>query len=147
KRDSVGLGRVPGKNEILLTGECRSDSTEPISVTVHDPPMFAGRVLAETLRANGVRVSGTAVRDRTARQQFLKGQAGLKLVAELQTPLVPVILARCNKDSMNQYAECLCKRLGFAVSGQSGSWANGTAAVAGFMKKIDVDASQFHMLD
>jgi D-alanyl-D-alanine carboxypeptidase/D-alanyl-D-alanine-endopeptidase (penicillin-binding protein 4) len=43
------------------------------------------------------------------------------------------VLARANKDSMNLYAEALCKRLGYETTHESGSWANGTAAVRKFL--------------
>ena len=63
-----------------------------------------------------------------------------------ETPLSQV-LGRANKDSINLYAECLCKRLGFAVTHQSGSWENGTAAVGAFLQKAGVDESEFHLDD
>ncbi len=47
---------------------------------------------------------------------------------------------------MNLYAECLCKRLGFAKFGQ-GTWAAGTAAVGGFLKSLEIPSSQFSLTD
>jgi D-alanyl-D-alanine carboxypeptidase/D-alanyl-D-alanine-endopeptidase (penicillin-binding protein 4) len=49
---------------------------------------------------------------------------------------------------MNLYAEALGKRTGFAASGgQSGSWANGTAAVGAFLQKAGVPETEFHLDD
>jgi D-alanyl-D-alanine carboxypeptidase/D-alanyl-D-alanine-endopeptidase (penicillin-binding protein 4) len=144
--DEVALGRVPGKNEIVLSGQAAHNSIEPICVTVHDPAMYAATVLSETLASEGISVSGGVSRDRSVRERAGKDAVGWPVVAELQTPMAPV-LARANKDSMNLYAEALCKRLGYAVSGESGSWANGTGAVGEFLKKIGVDESQFHLDD
>jgi D-alanyl-D-alanine carboxypeptidase/D-alanyl-D-alanine-endopeptidase (penicillin-binding protein 4) len=48
---------------------------------------------------------------------------------------------------MNLYAEALCKRIGAATSGESGSWKNGTAANAAHLQKIGVDANEFHLDD
>jgi D-alanyl-D-alanine carboxypeptidase/D-alanyl-D-alanine-endopeptidase (penicillin-binding protein 4) len=56
-------------------------------------------------------------------------------------------LARANKDSVNLYAESLCKRLGHEASGQSGSWENGTAAVGAFLRKAGVADAEFKLDD
>ncbi len=68
------------------------------------------------------------------------------LLAQHETPL-ETVLARANKDSMNLYAECLCKRLGAETSGQSGSWENGVAAVEAFLQKAGASPDQFHLVD
>ena len=62
-----------------------------------------------------------------------KDKAGWTVLGIHETP-ISVVLARANKDSMNLYAESLCKRLGFEVAHTSGSWENGTAAVGSFSK-------------
>jgi D-alanyl-D-alanine carboxypeptidase/D-alanyl-D-alanine-endopeptidase (penicillin-binding protein 4) len=103
-------------------------------------------VLAETLTRNGVNVTGQVLRDRTVRQRHEKDSAGWTVVAALDTKIATV-LDRANKDSMNLYAECLCKRLGREISGESGSWAAGTAAVAAFVKRIGIPESHFHLDD
>jgi D-alanyl-D-alanine carboxypeptidase/D-alanyl-D-alanine-endopeptidase (penicillin-binding protein 4) len=147
--NAVALGRVPGKNEIVLSGECAASSTEPISVTVHDPSLFAATVLEETLASEGIRVSGTVQRDRTAREHATtapSGGGGWSLVAALETP-ISTVLGRANKDSMNLYAESLCKRLGHAVANEPGSWANGTAAVGEFLKRIGIAPNEFNLDD
>jgi len=66
------------------------------------------------------------IRDAIAHSEL--GPAGWTVVAALDTKLATV-LDRANKDSMNLYAESLCKRLGHEASGQPGSWENGPAAV------------------
>jgi D-alanyl-D-alanine carboxypeptidase/D-alanyl-D-alanine-endopeptidase (penicillin-binding protein 4) len=145
ERETI-LGRQPGTNEINLSGACKYDNTEPASVTIEDPPMFAATVLAETLHQGGVRVSGLAMRDRTVRDQHAKDPAGWTVVAAMDTKIQTVI-NRANKDSMNLYAECLCKRLGREISGQPGSWENGTTAVAAFLKSIGVADGQYQLDD
>jgi len=44
------------------------------------------------------------------------------------TPLADIV-ARCNRDSVNLYAEALAKRMGHEVTGEPGSWGNGGAVV------------------
>lgn len=146
-QNEVQLGRKPGTNDIVLKGQAPHGNPSIQSVTIHDPPAYGATVLAETLESLGIKVNGTVKRDRTMRQQRTKGPAGeWTLVAVHETPLA-VALARANKDSVNLYAESLCKRLGHEVSGQSGSWENGTAAVGAFLKKAGVADAEFKLDD
>jgi len=147
--NSVWLSRQPGTNDLVLRGAARSANDVPVSVTVHDPPLYAVAVLAESLKAAGIAVTGQVKRDRTMRDAYLKA-AGNKdaswiLLAVHETPLTSVI-DRANKDSMNLYAECLCKRLGFARYGQ-GTWRAGTAAVGDFLNSLQIPASQYTLDD
>jgi D-alanyl-D-alanine carboxypeptidase/D-alanyl-D-alanine-endopeptidase (penicillin-binding protein 4) len=142
----VSLVRSPGKNEVALRGQLRSANSEPFSVTVNDPPMFTGTVLTETIARQGVKVTGEVMRDRSVHERHAKDPNGWTVIAALDTKIATV-LDRANKDSMNLYAECLCKRLGREISGDSGSWANGTAAVGAFLAKIGVPPTQFHLDD
>jgi len=154
--NSVWLSRQPGTNDLVLRGIARSANDVPVWVTVHDPPMYAGTVLAESLKAAGITLTGQVKRDRTMRDAYLKavaaeGKASAAndrswiLLAVHETPLTSVI-DRANKDSMNLYAECLCKRLGFAKYGQ-GSWRTGTAAVGDFLNSLQIHASQYTLDD
>jgi D-alanyl-D-alanine carboxypeptidase/D-alanyl-D-alanine-endopeptidase (penicillin-binding protein 4) len=145
--NAVWLSRQPGTNDLVLRGTAREANQMPISVTVHDPPMYAGTVLAETLRAAGISITGSVQRDRSQRAEFEQHQddGSWVLLAEHQTQLASVI-SRANKDSMNLYAECLCKRLGFAASGV-GSWEAGTAVVGKFLESLGVSQREYHLDD
>lgn len=147
-RDAIGLVRVRGGNEILLRGQTDITRSAPISVTVHDPAMYAASVLGETLAAEGITIGNVPARDRTARTRFAKeGQAGgWSVVGALETPMAPV-LHRANKDSMNLYAEALCKRLGFIATHQPGTWLSGTTAMGEFLKSCGVTEDQFRLDD
>jgi len=142
----VGVSRPPNRNDLTLRGEIGQSLGKPISVPIQDPPMFAATVLSETLAKNGIAVTGTPTRDRSVRDRFSAEPQGWSVVAALDTKL-STVLERANKDSMNLYAEALCKRLGREASGQPGSWANGTAAVADFLKRIGVEEHQFKLDD
>ncbi len=146
--NAIWLSRKPGTNEIVLRGQTISSVSVPVSVTIHDAPLYAGTVLRETLARNGVRVSGEVRRDREAYARYEKAAADDKwaVLAIHETPLVTV-LARTNKDSVNLYAEALCKRLGHEAENSPGTWENGTAAMGAFMKTIGVDAKAFHFDD
>lgn len=146
--NAIWLSRTLGTNNVILSGTCPAPNE--VSVTVHDPALFAATVLAETLSSTGIKVNGKVGRDRTVRAALCSdasaADATWSLVAVHETPLTQVI-AQANKYSINLYAEALCKRLGFAVSGQSGSWANGTAAVGAFLTKAGVDEREYHLDD
>lgn len=156
--NAIWLSRMPQANDIILRGETRQSLEVPVSVTIHDPPMFAATVLAETLAGNGVQVTGQVRRDRTAQMQFAEAQhnsaqggtatAGQWAVLAVHETPLPMVIARANKDSMNLYAESLCKRLGHAATGDSGSWENGLAAIAQFLTSdARVPANQFSLND
>lgn len=142
----IELTRTPGANDIALRGQCSVSTVKPLSITVHDPAMFAATVLAETLSANGIKVEGKIDRDRTVRAKINDEQAGLTVVAVHETTIGQVI-ARTNKDSMNCYAETLCKRLGHTATGESGTWQNGTPVVGAFLKKLGTDEHEFTLDD
>lgn len=168
--NAIRASRQTGTNNVSLGGSCPQSTGVPVLVTVHDPSLFAATVLAETFGTNGISVRGKIARDRTARAEVIKQAGGAAATEPAKTPATTVTttatttpvpwqplavhetplsqaLARANKDSVNLYAECLCKRLGYAVSGQSGSWENGPAAVGAFLKKAGVDETEFQLDD
>jgi D-alanyl-D-alanine carboxypeptidase/D-alanyl-D-alanine-endopeptidase (penicillin-binding protein 4) len=146
RENAIVLDRQRESNSIILKGTAPTRNEVPASITIHDPAMFAATVLAETLAANGIKVEGKVARDRSYRAKALGKNPEYPLLAVHETPLIQVI-SRANKDSMNPYAESLCKRVGYAASGQSGSWENGPAAVGAFVRKAGAAAEQFHLDD
>lgn len=145
ERNAVVLNRTDGANRIALGGTCPSGGSSIALITVHDPAMYAATVLAETFSANGVRIAGPVLRDRTLRLAIARdGEA--RLLAVHETALLQVITLT-NKESKNPYAEALRKRSGAAVSGESGSWANGAVAAGAFLKRMGVPESEFHLDD
>ena len=141
------ITRPNDSNEMVLHGKSLQANDVPVSVTLHDGPMYAATVFAETLAASGVVCGQTPVRDRTIVDQIKKStDKSWQVLAVHETPL-PQVMSRANKHSMNLYGECLCKRLGAEVSGQSGSWKNGTDAVGAFLTKMGIADNQFHLDD
>ena len=145
-RNAVGATRPPDRNDLTLFGEIDQTLGNPISMPIHDPPLYAATVLAETIARNGVTVTGEVRRDRAVHEQHAAEPEGWSVIAVLDTKL-STVLDRANKDSMNLYAECLLKRLGHQASDEPGSWANGTAAVGQFLQAIGVEPSQFRLDD
>ncbi len=144
------MTRVVDGNMVVLHGRSMIANEVPVSITIHDGAMYAATVLNETLGSEGVATQQAPRRDRTARQAMDRaiaaGDKSWQILAVHETPLAQVI-NRANKDSMNLYGECLCKRLGADATGQPGSWENGTAAVSAFLEHIGVSKTQFHLDD
>lgn len=144
--NSISATRRTGANELLVSGTVR-DKAEVGQVTVEDPSEYAATVFAEVLVAAGIKVESAGV-DGAARTAIADkdSAAAWTVLAIHETPLIQVI-NRANKDSKNVYAEALCKRLGFAATGQTGTWASGTGAVGEYLKSTGMPAEQFLLDD
>jgi D-alanyl-D-alanine carboxypeptidase/D-alanyl-D-alanine-endopeptidase (penicillin-binding protein 4) len=140
--NAVWLSREIGTESIVLRGEIDRANAEPISVTVHEPPALVATVLHDALKRAGVGVPPNPA----AATSRIDLSDGWEVLAVHQTRLRDV-LWRANKDSMNLYAEAMCKRLGAHATKQPGSWANGTAAVAAYLQSIGVPPEQFKIVD
>jgi len=126
--DTFWIHRKPGTNELTFRGSVKNRRTKPVNVTLHDPPIFLGRVLADRLAKAGIAVGEVA---RPAADDVIGAGKALHVI---RTPL-SIVLARCNKNSQNLYAEALFKRIGFKATGAPGSFENGAAAVRLFLQK------------
>lgn len=139
--DNFWVTRKPGTNELTYWGKVKSRRTQAASVTMHDPPNVVMQVLAHRLGEAGIVVEtfGRVSLD----EQLPPG----RLLHVTKTPL-PLVLARCNKDSQNLFAEALIKRLGFAKTGAPGSWDNGAAAIRLFLaNRIGPSAAVVNIAD
>jgi D-alanyl-D-alanine carboxypeptidase/D-alanyl-D-alanine-endopeptidase (penicillin-binding protein 4) len=146
EKNEVGLGRTPGTNNVKLWGTIPSANPEPLRITVNDPGLYAGTVLAETLKRNGLESPTTATRDNTVRQALKDNQGGWRVVAVHETPL-EAVLGRTNKDSVNMYAESIAKRVAYAVNGKTATWPDATAAMGAFLQSLGVAATEFNLDD
>jgi len=138
--NAIWLSRMPTESRIVLKGTApRGGISVPVSVTVDDPSLFAGVVFSEVLQRSGVQVSGGVKRDRAFRILADRNQLALidtTSVAVHETP-IELVIQRANKDSMNLYADALCKRLGFEKRGE-GTWENGNAEIEKYLRNIGV---------
>ncbi len=126
--DTFWISRRMGTNELTFFGKVKHHRTEPIPVTMHDSPIVLGRWLADRLVKAGVRV------DRVARPDDGEAFGDTRVLHQVRTQIWQVV-SRCNKDSQNLFAEAMIKRVGHALTGSSGSWLNGAAAVRTAMRK------------
>jgi D-alanyl-D-alanine carboxypeptidase/D-alanyl-D-alanine-endopeptidase (penicillin-binding protein 4) len=113
-------------NRLNLVGDVGSVSEE--SITLHNPSVYTGLLVADRLARSGIGVPTSAGSPVVRLAEASEGLSGGQSVAVIATPMTDV-LRRCNTFSENLYAECLLKRAGREVSGQPGSWQNGAAVV------------------
>jgi D-alanyl-D-alanine carboxypeptidase/D-alanyl-D-alanine-endopeptidase (penicillin-binding protein 4) len=109
---------------MTLLGKVRT-RTE-IQVSIHNPPLYSGRVIANELAKRGVTPPDRWAYDHVRLAVETDKFPEAKPVIVITTPLGDV-LRRVNTDSHNLYAEALFKRMGHQVTGEPGSWSNGAA--------------------
>ncbi len=162
---ALDVQREPGFNRFTLSGTLVGSIDEPIRCSLTDPALVFGRLLADRLHAAGLdsvatpantptdAVPGGAIASaqRTGIVVRLAEPSEVfnpsKQLAVVRTPLQRV-LERCNVDSHNLYAEALLKRIGREVTGQPGSWSNGTAVVRMQVnEKLGTDSGSLLMVD
>lgn len=124
--------REPDRNRFTLLGDVRYPAKTPVHVTLTEPGLFFGRVLADRLAKGDVHLPPMpAGPDRFSfvrlaeEDENLSGGTPLAVV----TTSMPHVLRRCNTDSYNLYAECLIKSIGHALTHEPGSWENGAAGI------------------
>lgn len=135
----VQHGTTPTR--FALYGSVRAAIKEPVQVTLLDPGMIFGRLLAEGLARRNLgarpgadgRATAPVIRYAEPAENLAVAPGQERTVAVIRTP-IDVVLERCNVDSENLYAESLLKAAANKLTGQPGSWSNGTAAVRMMMK-------------
>jgi serine-type D-Ala-D-Ala carboxypeptidase/endopeptidase (penicillin-binding protein 4) len=124
-----------------LGGKFSAQAPEAVEYrTVVNPTLFFGEALAETLRAEGIAVTGPVVRDRLCDKT---GKARADFVSDVtHTSRLDQTVTVANKRSQGLYAECLIKILGAYGAGgkietelppRQGTWAAGTAEALKWM--------------
>jgi D-alanyl-D-alanine carboxypeptidase/D-alanyl-D-alanine-endopeptidase (penicillin-binding protein 4) len=129
-RNAVWVQRTESDNNWVIRGSIRAPSQSPIEVSLHEPAMYFGNIIADRISSRGVLVGNgrtpqEAVRLAGEHEPFkFQGQALAR-----HTSTLDEILYRVNYDSHNMYAEALLKKMGNIVTGEPGSWSNGGAVI------------------
>jgi D-alanyl-D-alanine carboxypeptidase/D-alanyl-D-alanine-endopeptidase (penicillin-binding protein 4) len=122
--NTAWVSRPNPSDAMTLLGKVRT-RTE-IQVSIHNPPLYSGRVIANELAKRGVTPPDRWAYDHVRLAVETDKFPEAKPVIVITTPLGDV-LRRVNTDSHNLYAEALFKRMGHQVTGEPGSWSNGAA--------------------
>ncbi len=123
--DAFWVSRPLDANHFTFRGTVADARTEPLPVTVHDPPLFFGRYLAHKLDEAGIDVG-----------EVVRGSAPENAEPErihVVRSTMAGVMDRTNRDSQNLFAESLFKRLGHEASGEPGSFENAAAAGKSFL--------------
>jgi serine-type D-Ala-D-Ala carboxypeptidase/endopeptidase (penicillin-binding protein 4) len=122
--NTAWVSRPNPSDAMTLLGKVRT-RTE-IQVAIHNPPLYAGRVIANELAKRGITPPDRWAYDHVRLAGETDRFPDARPVIVITTPLIDV-LRRVNTDSHNLYAEALFKRIGHQVTGEPGSWSNGAA--------------------
>jgi D-alanyl-D-alanine carboxypeptidase/D-alanyl-D-alanine-endopeptidase (penicillin-binding protein 4) len=139
--DTVAVERRHGTNTITVSGTVPvgGDTTKEW-VTVWEPTGYAAAVFRDALAAHGVRVSGATRLGRAT-------PAGARPLAAHDSMALKDLLVPFMKLSNNMHAEALTKAMGYKATGRAGSWGDGVAAIASYLKSAGVDAGKVRQVD
>jgi D-alanyl-D-alanine carboxypeptidase/D-alanyl-D-alanine-endopeptidase (penicillin-binding protein 4) len=143
-RNSIRVSRDPAANRFTVQGEIGIARVRA-EITVCDPSLFAGQLVAAALPGAGVGIGATPAlpdasgRKSPTREQQLEAIRTVRLadpkealegrVIAVVTTHIEDILNRCNTDSYNLYGEAMLKRIGHEITGEPGSFANGSSVI------------------
>lgn len=154
-KNTLGAERTPGSGDVRIGGTIPIGKTETVTLGVDDPAHYAAWRLAELLREQGVRVTGTVrVRHRALGPSDDPATRGVApaprppetpVLARLTPPPLAEDLRHTNKVSQNLHADLLLRRVG-RVSG-TGSVADGRAAVIAMLDRADVPRWTYDFAD
>jgi PBP4 family serine-type D-alanyl-D-alanine carboxypeptidase len=136
---SIDISRRRGRNVTIITGIIPSDG-EPVyeRITVEDPAIYAGEILAKLLRSRGVTITGKVKRARTP--------SGSRAVLVHNSLPLSKMLPLLNKPSNNLFGECFFRHLAACKNG-IGSTDKAVSVVNEFLKKTGADPSKAHIVD
>ncbi len=112
-----GLRYNADDSVVTVTGTVAQATKDPQSISVNDPPLLFGRVLADRLVRAGVAFTGKVKRVKTSSLDLSAAQG----ICQTLTPL-GTAMKRANKRSLNMVAEAMFLRVG------DGTW-DGSARI------------------
>lgn len=155
KRNTYRADLRPGgqDNVLRLSGQVPARSgAQRVRRAVIDPGTFAAAAILETLRDEGIRVDGRAVRRRVRTDTWRLPEAFKAHV--IHTSTLEQTLRVANVESDNLYAESLMKAVGAYAGGddprwpsRQGSWAEGSRQIASALAGLGIDAAGSHFAD
>lgn len=143
-RTWMGVRRPAGSRTVIAAGSVGRNRTWMGDITVPDPPLYFAAALTRVLADAGISVEAPPVEAPQAPEEPMLS-AGRTLLHTHETPLLTV-LAVANRRSQSFYAEQILKTLG-AEQRHLGSWENGLAEVADFLRSLGLDPSRYPLAD
>ncbi|WP_198351536.1 D-alanyl-D-alanine carboxypeptidase/D-alanyl-D-alanine endopeptidase [Streptomyces typhae] len=139
--DTLAVERQHGGNTITVTGTVPvGGATTKEWITVWEPTRYAAAIFRDALAAHGVRVSGPT-------KAGIAAPEGARALAAHDSMPLKDLLIPFMKLSNNMHAESLTKAMGHKATGRPGSWGDGIAAIAGYLKTAGVDPGDLRQVD
>lgn len=137
------LDRIPGTNEIILSGRLFANSAVRKDwVTIHNPGLYLATVFKEILEKKGVKVLGTT---RLINSDEYGDTKSITAITQTVSTMEQTVIV-ANTRSQNFYAEQILKTLGFNRKGM-GSFASGIEVMQDFMHSLGYNRGQYQMVD
>ncbi|MCP4759179.1 MAG: D-alanyl-D-alanine carboxypeptidase/D-alanyl-D-alanine-endopeptidase [Planctomycetes bacterium] len=140
-KHTIRADRRVGEDVISLSGTVPVPTTSPIEITIEEPALKFGQMLADRLHLLGIDVQTVRLTKPTD-----PPAAGTPIAPSIVTPL-STVLRRCNHDSYNLYAESLLKRLAHETTRRPGSYADGRRIMTSMIERAVGKESGLHIAD
>ncbi|NUM63802.1 D-alanyl-D-alanine carboxypeptidase/D-alanyl-D-alanine-endopeptidase, partial [candidate division KSB1 bacterium] len=128
-----------GANVFVVEGALAlAEKPQKFERTVAQPEVFAGQILRELLRQNGIKFNGSVLRGLRPAQAVT--------LAEHRAPLMPLLL-NLNKISDNLSAELLLKVVAAERAGRPGTGEKGMSVIRRFLATAQVDTNALNLAD
>lgn len=114
-----------------------------VKASTPDPALLLASELRKILADSSVFVSGNIENRKVISADKIDST---KIIIEWNSPSLAEIIEQLNHESVNLFAEHLCKHIGLAVKGV-GSTNDGTAAIVEFWKSKEIDTENLFMAD
>ena len=122
---------APYSQEAWLAGSIPANGITVLKASLPDPPQTVAFLLEDALRKRGVEINGKTSRKRL---DVPSGKLSGTVITTLSPPLSEIVKTT-NHESMNLYAEQLCKHLGLVVNGKP-SFSEGITVIKSFLDTI-----------
>lgn len=145
-RDEAYIYGAPLTYKRAIRGTIPSGSTPfTIKGSLPDPPFFVAYALSQQLAKSGVTISNRVT---TQRARLLDGhlRETINPIATYTSPRLSLIADRCNKESINLYAESMLKALALKAKGEA-STAAGVEAIYEFYESRGVSLEGAYIED
>ncbi|HQR46218.1 MAG TPA: D-alanyl-D-alanine carboxypeptidase/D-alanyl-D-alanine-endopeptidase [Thermoanaerobaculia bacterium] len=140
----MGIRRSAGSRTVVAAGSVGRNRTWLGDVTVPDPPLYFAAAFTRVLADAGIRVEGSPAELGPAGTGGTIS-ASRTLLHTHETPILTV-LSVANKRSQSFFSEQILKTLG-AERRHLGSWENGLAEVADFLRSLGLDPGAYQLAD
>lgn len=124
-KPSAWISRTPTSNKLTFRGGVKgrfSEQQAPLELTIHDPGLMLGKLLANRIEQAGLEVA-------EIRRGTVENSEQAPTVGPVIRSPIDRIVERCNEQSQNLYAEALLKRAVHERRGTPGRWADADSAI------------------